>query len=280
MTSIPERAKQSLSKLVEHVFDQTEQSLSPITYEDLARRIGRLRETSGEAHPRGMGKILGHLGNMLKNLGQEWDVRIPEIQSLVVRKSGPLKGLPDTGIEEFWPGYPDMSKAAKRDRALAEYKEIGTFGARWNEVLEGLKLPIVTTAQTIRHGRGGGESIHHLALKEAVRANPEIVGAARSWKSFVEFALPSLDLIDVLFLSGQTCVAVEVKSRISHEDDCIRGIYQTIKYSSILKAMHTAGHCDGRPDVTSFLLLESSLTAKCRQLAQKLGVRIIENFKG
>jgi hypothetical protein len=216
---------------------------------------------------------------MLKNFGQQRDLRIPEIQSLVVNKNGPLKGLPDIGIKEFWPGYPEMSKAAKRNRALAEYKKIAIFGARWNEVLEGLKLPTARNAQTLSHGRGGGESIHHLMLKELVRANPEIVGAARSWKSFVEFPLPSLDLIDVLFQSAETCVAVEVKSRISSEDDCIRGIYQTIKYSSILKAMHIAGHCDGRPAVTSVLLLESSLTSKCQLLAQKLGVRVIENCK-
>ena len=127
-------------------------------------------------------------------------------------------------------------------------------------------------------GRGTGESIHHLELKKAVRGNPELVGATKTWKSFVEFALPSLDLIDVLFLSVDACVAVEVKSRISSEDDCTRGIYQTIKYGAILRAMHAAGHCDGRQNVTSLLVLESALTAKCRSLAQKLGVRLIENF--
>jgi hypothetical protein len=278
MTSIFERAEQSLSKLVEHVFAHPDGTLTPITYEELARRIGRIRVKNGKPHPRGTGKILGQLGHTLQGLGNKWSMRIPEIQSLVVNKNGALKGLPDVGIEEFWPGYPDMSKTAKRDRALAEYREINSFGWRWNKVLEALNLPKIEDSTKIRGGWGGGESIHHLALKEAVHANPEMLGVPMPCRSFIEFALPSLDLIDVLFLSAKACIAVEVKSKISSEDDIVRGIYQTIKYGSILKAMYTANHPDGRPEIQSILLLESSLTPKSRRLAEKLNVRVVENF--
>jgi len=277
--TIPERGLQSLSKLIEHVFLCAPNSPTPLTYEQLAESIGRLRTISQLPHPRGMGKVLASLGHMLLDLQIKEEIRIPEIQSLVVNKNGRLKGFPDDGIKEFWPDYPKMSKAAKTDRLKVEYQRIANFGTRWNDVLRSLGLPTINSLSTTVGGRAGGESIHHLALKEAVRNNPQLFGANNDWESFVEYPLPSLDLIDVLFRSHDTCIAVEVKSRISSDDDCRRGIYQTVKYGSVLEAMHRAGDGDGRAATKSILVLESSLSPKLRILSERLGVNVVENYQ-
>lgn len=277
--TIPERAKQCLSALVEHVLRSAPDTPSPLTYERLAELIGRLRTRSQLPHPRGMGKILGSLGHMLLDLQTQNGIRIPEIQSLVVNKNGRLKGFPDDGIKEFWKDYPKMSKIAKIDRLAVEYARIAQFGIRWNDVLVSLGLPAVQPPPVVRGGRAGGESLRHLALKEAVRQNPHLVGAGADWESIVECPLRSLDLVDVVFRSADTCIAVEVKSRISSEDDCRRGIYQTIKYRAILEAMHTARDSEGRQIVRSLLVIEGALTPALRTLAQRLGVTVIENFR-
>ena len=277
--TIPQRARQCLPALVEHVFRSESDTPSPVTYERLAELIGRLRTRTQLPHARGMGKILGCLGHMLLDLQAKRGIRIPEIQSLVVNKSGPLKGFPDDGIKEFWKDYPKMSKPAKIDRLAVEYARIAQFGIRWNDVLLSLGLPAVQAPPHGRSGRAGGESLHHLALKEAIRHNPHLVGAGVNWESIVECPLRSLDLVDVVFRSNDTCVAVEVKSRISSEDDCRRGIYQTVKYRAVLNAMHTAGDSEGRQNVRALLVLEGALTPKLRTLAQTLMVEVIENFR-
>ena len=255
--TIPERAKQCLSALVKLVLLSSPNSPAPITYECLAERIGRLRTRSQLPHPRGMGKILGCLGHMLLDVQKINGIRIPEIQSLVVNKSGTLKGFPDDGIEEFWKDYPKMSSAAKRDRLAVEYARIAQFGIRWNDVLSSLGLPEVQTSLNQSKGRAGGESLHHLALKEAIRENPSMVGAGFDWESIVEFPLRSLDLVDVVFRSAETFIAVEVKSHISSDDDLRRGIYQSVKYRAVLEAMHKARDSEGRPIVKVLLVIEA-----------------------
>ena len=139
MNSTEELARKSLATLIHHVFDRRHGQISGITYKDLAARIGRLTK-HGEGHARGMGDVLSKMGSMLKDLEGEWGEPIPHIQSLVVLKTGELKGLPDLGIEEFWKDYPEMSLAEKRNRTRIEHRRIADFGSRWNDVLDRLGL--------------------------------------------------------------------------------------------------------------------------------------------
>jgi hypothetical protein len=74
--------------------------------------------------------------------------------------------------------------------------------------------PVAASVKQRWFGKGG-ESPDHKALKEHVRDHPGIVGATSSWKCFVQYPLPSLDEIDVLFKSADAWVAAEVKSAIS-----------------------------------------------------------------
>jgi hypothetical protein len=242
-----------LVNLVEHVFEHRNGLIEGLTYKELAERIGRLNRHD-MAHPRGMGVVLGKMGHLLKGLEGTWGEPIPHIQSLVVLKTGFGKGLPDDGIKEFWPDYPEMSRAEKENKTQVEYKKIVDFGSRWNNVLREFGLAeVVDRVKTLnlvsQMPRGSdGESEAHKKLKEFILRHPELVGAGPDWKGFIEYPLPSLDVVDVLFKSSDGCIAVEVKSTVS--DSCPldyeRGIYQTIKYEALLKAMATCG-----PEVTN-----------------------------
>ena len=110
MATLEKRARDSLQKLIEHVYSQSNGLIVPLTYEELASRIGRLKK-SATGHGRGIGAILGKMGHIIGRLEDEWGGPIPHIQSLVVNKTGVLKGLPDVGIQELWPDYPAMSQS-------------------------------------------------------------------------------------------------------------------------------------------------------------------------
>jgi hypothetical protein len=282
MSTRPELARESLRQLVKHVYDQRGEPLRPMTYGELSRRIDRRPGSNDDSFGVGMGSILGVMGHMLEELEGKWGEMIPHIQSLAVLKVGDLKGLPDTGLDEFWGEYPKMSLLAKRRKVRAEYEKIAAFGSRWDDVLAALSLaPIVAFKGAIRGSGHGGESQEHQDLKEYVRQHPELVGVDASYEAIPEYPLPSLDEIDVLFRSSDACIAVEVKSRISDHwaGDYERGIYQTVKYGALLAAMHKGGDPEGRPTVKTVLVLETTLPPSEGALAAKLGVKVIENIK-
>ncbi len=278
MNAIEQQAKGSLRNLVAHALAHQDGLIEALTYQELARRIGRLNK-HGEGHAHGMGGVLAQMGFFLENMGGQWGEPIPHIQILVVNKTGTLKGLPDEGIEGFWPGYSMMSKAEKSNRVRAEHQKVVAFGSRWNQVLEALALPkIHPSGGKGQHGKGG-ESDAHKALKNHVRGHPEIVGTDEGCSALLEYALPSLDQIDVVFRTSTEIVAVEVKSKISdhYPDDYERGIYQTVKYGALLEAMTHDDKYDIPAGIRSVLVLETQLPKKYAKVADVLGVEVIEH---
>lgn len=133
----PDYARLAIRELVRHV--SSSHPLEGITYKELAKRIGRLNK-HGEPHAHGMGRILSSMGHMLNVVKKELNKPVPCIQSLVVKKSGKLKGLPDDGMREFWSDYPSLSKEDKISRIRAEYVEIIKFENGWNNVLSHIGL--------------------------------------------------------------------------------------------------------------------------------------------
>lgn len=199
--------------------------------------------------------------------------------------TGKLKNLPDEGISEFWPEYPAMLYVEKENKTRIEHHRIVDFGSRWNDVLKRLGLPEISAStqpntKTACLGKGG-ESESHKRLKFFVRDNPDLVGAGRDWQAIVEYPLPSLDEIDVVFKSDDTIVGVEVKSAISDSFpvDYGRGIFQTVKYGALLEAMARSGNYGIPTEIMMILLLESRLPAEYRSLASQLAVNVIENIK-
>jgi hypothetical protein len=269
-----------LAKLVEHVFQHRNSLIRGLTYKDLALQIGYLNK-HGDPHPR-LGRPLGTMGRLLKGLEGKWGENIPCIQSLVVLKTGPLEGLPDDGMQEFWPDYKRWSRAEKASRSAIEYKLAVDFGSRWNDVLSALGLPAVaepfSDADTKKPRGAMGESEAHKRLKLFVKDHPGIVGAGGDWEALLEYPLLSGDLVDVLFRSSNACIAVEVKSKVSDTfpSDYERGIYQVVKYDAVLRAMATVG-CDIPVNVRSVLVTELSLPEHLRAKASKLNVQLHEN---
>ena len=262
------------------MFTHQDGLIKGLTYQELAFRIGRLNKL-GKGHAHGMGQVLGVMGHLLQGLEGDWGEPIPHIQSLAINKSGKNRGLPDDGIKEFWPDYPKLTRPEKENRTRTEYQKILAFGSRWDDVLEKLGIqPVATSVKQKWFGKGG-ESPDHKALKEYVRDHPELVGATSAWKSFVEYPLPSLDEIDVLFKSDDACVAAEVKSAISdaYTADYERGLYQTIKYRALLKAMAHDSRYAMPSNIRVVLVLESQLPPEYKTTAEVLGVEVIENVK-
>lgn len=271
-------ARECLKALVAFVFSQRGKALQPITYEDLAFRIGRLNK-HGKGHGHGLGAVLGVMGHLLEIVEAAWNEPIPHLQALVVNKAGPMKGLPDSGIKEFWPTYESMTRAEQWRHVRSAQLQVAGFDTRWNDVLAHLDLPRAPIPPRIGGRFGGGESKEHRALQQWVRDHPHIVGATAQQTADENYVLPSLDQIDLLFRSATECIGVEVKSRLSDAipQDYERGLYQTIKYAAVLRAMHQAGAPESRPSVRTVLVLERSLPDCYRHTAKLLAIDVIEN---
>jgi hypothetical protein len=126
-------------------------------------------------------------------------------------------------------------------------------------------------------GWGGGESEHHKALKAYVAAHPALFGAPADAQAILEFDLLSGDRIDVVFQTPNEWVAVEVKSSISGPEDCIRGIFQVIKYRAVLKAQAAWENHTAPRSVRVLLVLEGQLPTILRPLAAKFGCDVRES---
>ncbi len=276
-----QQAKDSLRELVKHAAEHQGKPIPSIAYQELAARIGRL-DKHGQAHAHGMGPaVLGRLGNMLKGLEVGWAERIPHIQCLVGVKNDP-QCLPDEGIREFWPDYSQLTSAEKQVRVNREKDQIAIYGSRWNDVLAYYNVPPVTLPPNQQRVFGsGGESVAHRELKEFVRDHPSLFGVDTRAECFTEFALPSLDAIDVMFKEPDRWTGVEVKSLVSDAvtGDYERGIYQVIKYTAILKAMRSDRRYNVPENVRVFLVLESSLPSPLKMVATALQLNFRENVK-
>jgi hypothetical protein len=108
-------------------------------------------------------------------------------------------------------------------------------------------------------GYDGGEGKEHKALKEYVKAHPETIGIKHVVRAELEHILPSGDKLDVFFvLKNGTQVAVEVKPSTSDDGDLTRGIFQCVKYKSVMEALRTVEA--GDYDIQVKLITARSLT--------------------
>lgn len=275
-------ARKCLVEVVKHVLEYQGKPLLPLTYQELAARIG-LFNRHGEVHPR-LGRTLGIMGHLLEEVDLGPKVEVPELQALVVGKNS---GVPDGGMKEFWPGYDRLRIAEKRNMAKAEWLEIEAFGALWNAVLEKLGEDLIPSPKPVAHAErilrygSGGESPAHKALKAFVMANPALVGVDGTAKATPEYTLPSLDRVDVMFQSPNCWTAVEVKSRVSEgvADDYERGVYQVVKYSAIIQAMRSDRIYVVPQTVRAVLVLECQLPSNIAALAGSLQVEVIDKIK-
>jgi hypothetical protein len=277
--------------LVDHVLQQTDEVMETLTYEELARRLGR-RNKHGQPAGRGLGVVLGRAMELIDRATSHMDSAPPYLTTVVVAKTGSDKGLPGIGVRERWRGYEQLTRGEKSDRVAREYLLILQFGSRWRDVLTRLGLPSCPVGQGVPPGTdegavrgrwGGAESDEHKSLKEYVRTHPSMFGAGGhelGWRATAEYALRSGDEIDVFFRSHGAWIGVEVKSMVSDGNlqDYERGLYQVVKYRAVLLAQAKIDYPTAPPKITVLLALDSELPPALHAVARFLGVQVVENL--
>lgn len=242
------------------------------TYEDIANAIGKKRGTW-------IGHVLGCIQDVIDALSKQSGRNIPTLNALVNQKS---TGLPADGFEYVSKKYREMSSQDKRIYVDGLNKRTCEY-THWDWVLSALGLsPFKPFAKKeiseILHAPahyGGGEGEEHKKLKEYILTHPEILGISGIVKAETEYQLPSGDRLDVYFeLSNGDKIAIEVKPSISDDADLTRGIFQCVKYNSILEAIRKVEA--GDYSCKAILLSNRELSQLHRHLIDTLSVDNIE----
>lgn len=273
-------AKEILKALIDRV-EKFEGGDKFITYGDLAGQINYPGIHTGSNFGRLIGLTLGCLGHLIEEVEIDGQ-KPPLIQAMVV---GSGNKLPSDGLKEFNASYPQLSNEKKRDFAYREFQKIFDYGTRWRIVLDrlGVELPNAEQAKTkpkkakLYNPWGSEGSPEHRELRDYVAAHPESVGVSVLAEGLTEYPLKSGDSVDVVFLTEEETVAVEVKSERSGNDDIERGIYQCIKYSAVIESEGVVKK--SASIVNAKLVIKGSLSAKNKKTAKALNVQVYENFK-
>jgi hypothetical protein len=167
-----------------------------------------------------------------------------------------------------------------------ERKKIFEY-SRWKEMLDEHKLkpyvpskrPIEEITKELSERRYGGESPAHRRLKYFISKNPRQAKLPPESKlKSVEFILPSLDRVDVMFEHAGVLFAVEVKSEEEADDlELLKGLYQTVKYKALSKAFQKDRNLP--PLAHSCLVTSRTLTPELRERARLLNVDVIEGIR-
>lgn len=229
-------------------------------------------------NPRNLNYVLGCIGQTLLTLGEQRNQEIPPIQCLVVNQD---TGLPGEGVGWFIDKSDFKHLTTKQKRSVIDFQLHRIFSFNdWYSVLSDLGLESLPNdhKQIIDEAsrfKAGGESEHHRALKDAIAANPQMIGLPVSVKpGETEFQLPSGDSVDVLFRHRNTLIGVEVKSHVSDNPDITRGLFQCVKYQAVIEAMLA---CDGKPqNVRVLLALDQPLPDCLTSIRCVLGVEVVD----
>jgi hypothetical protein len=226
-----------------------------LTYTDLAAALHKHYGLTPKARKTLYGHPVGVVGFALQDLGRKWRERIPPINVLVVTKS---TGLPGIGADEivryFFRGKSRRDFSSRDRKAMMEEatQAVWNYGNRWVAVAEALCVDLLK----VRGGRRdeeesldlpptpnayGPESKEHKALKQWVSLHPEIFrDIGRFGNGENEYLLRSGDRPDVHFDNGSQRLAVEVKTGFAPYEELVRGVFQVIKYRSVLRAEQRA----------------------------------------
>lgn len=242
----------------------------PIHYSDLAA------ETQ-IPNPRNLNYPLGAIGNALIELGKKMDLEIPPIQCLVINK---VTKLPGEGIGLFinQTEFKKLPKTRKSQIINHQLENIYIF-PYWKKVLTELGLQeisidieeMIEKAKRLDFGRG--ESEHHLRFKQAVAKIPQLIGLNLQ-EGKMEYRLPSLDCIDILFQDRSQLIGVEVKSTISCEADILRGLFQCVKYRHLIEAEQIIKN--RQPDSRTILVLQGEFPPSLLGIKNMLGIEVID----
>ena len=249
-----------------------------IYYSDLAKEVGI-------PNPRNLNYVLGAIGDSINTIADKWEEEIPPIQCIVINKN---KGLPGEGFVGFLSNVDEYQKAnkSKREEIINMVLSEIFIYSYWEEVLAELDLEpvewiktktkkIVKKLRKKKYRGSGGEGKEHKAFKERIFENPELVKIkTKIIEKYTEYEFLSKDKIDVLFKGKYKWIGIEVKSKISSPEDILRGIFQVIKYQSLMKAEQIIEGFE--PEYRCVLALEGEIPKELIPIANQLKVEVIE----
>lgn len=251
-------------------------SKAPHTYSELSKAVGH--------NTNQIGSVLGKIDDVFQELRKACPEfkNLPTLNSLVISKSSKL---PSDGFDYVNSRYSSLTKEQKLDEMQQRNSEAYYYD-KWNEVLDVLELPPYKGdtnkdyESSIRKGlfsQHGSEGKKHKALKEYIYNHPERLGIKNVMQKEMEHFLLSGDRLDVYFLlKDGTQIAVEVKSSISDNADILRGVYQCVKYDSILNAEQSVKGIHNT--VKSLLVLEGEMPLSIASDAVALHIQFLDNF--
>ncbi|MCA3077238.1 MAG: hypothetical protein ING71_00410 [Rhodocyclaceae bacterium] len=249
----------------------------PITYAAVGKELG--------CHHRAVQSIAYYIGSTLNEVGKigGWKkTPPPPLQALIVNEK---TGLPGSGFDGFMSiAYSNTKSMDKKKSILkAVYSELKNY-PYWADLFDLLKIKLERKSFLPKEDLdpkkflgSGGEGAKHLALKLFVANHPEIVGLApNSSKGIVEYNIASGDKIDIVFNRPGRRVAIEVKPSTSSDQDVIRGVFQALKYRTVLQAQSALGN--ENLDICAILVLGRQAPDRMWVVAHTLGVEVVEGI--
>lgn len=230
-----------------------------ITYGELGKSIGK--------HHRPIKDALGYIRDEICV-----PRGLPMINAIVVNKNSGLPG------HSFLPeGTDDLSKQEYKDRFWRLRDEVFMF-PNWDSLLIELGLESIEKQPEDFHKEAhvysdfisshpAGEGENHLRLKNYIAENPHVIGLPTSICSTIEFKFVSGDSCDVTFsLENNEYIVVEIKN--GERGELVKGIYQAIKYRSLMKAEKGLGS-----DVTvNAFLVAYTIPSDIAQFASRFNI--------
>ena len=263
-----------VKKMIPILIRWAKQGLAKKTYNDMIKELGYTKYS-------GIGRQLGNIDSVFKFFTKVSGETIPTLNSLCKKQK---TMLPSDGFKVVYSTYPNMSVSEKHifvmglDKRAIEYDH-------WDWVMKSLGLTPseVNTEESemlIRSGSlygKGGEGDGHKKMKEYIFNHPESIKIRNVTEKSMEHILLSGDRLDVVFKKKDgSCFAIEVKPSSSPDADIMRGLYQCVKYKTIMDAedkVHGKKGCN-----TAILVIGNSLSTENQIVRDVLGVTVIENF--
>ena len=219
-----------------------------------------------------IGGILGIIHDIISELSAKTGRDIPTLNCLVLYKS---TGLPAYGFDYVVPNYSQLTDERKKIevRRLCNLAHIYD----WTWVLKELNLEEYRLNVDVgTFVGGGGEGEEHKQLKKYIAEHPRCIGVKKReiTKIEKEKLLLSGDKLDVYFECTNRRVAVEVKPQSSFDGDVLRGIFQCVKYQSVMEATSVVDNSNCKNEV--FLVVGGELSDSNRLIANELCINYIE----
>ncbi len=265
------RSQELVSQIIPILVGWAKYGLTNKTYGDLIYALGYTRYS-------GIGDQLGNVETVMRELRKMTGEEVPTLNALV---KTPKEGIPSDGFDFVYPNYNGLTLSEKLV-FVAGINEKALNYQKWDWVLDQLGLQpskIITEQEleAISVHVGGGEGKEHKAIKEYVYKHPESLGITGVIRKETEHPLPSMDRLDVYFVTSDCRYAIEVKPSTSPDDDITRGIFQCVKYKAVMEAVRKLEY--GRYAISALLIVAGSMSDRNKQLAEVLGIKYVEHLK-